>query len=234
MSAPLLILDVLTPALRNNPYIPWWIVVLLSVQTGIMALLYFYSPEIFAIPFQAMIDKRLVRNMKEMQNSFQVKMMKWMDVVFFLSISFILFNLITSIPNFIFAQGLHATVLFLLILALFVSIYYLKLFSFLFVSWLFDEKEKYYTFFFNVGMYIKIIGIILYPLILLSSWKLVHLGEYFYIYLFISFIAGYLLTLLWSFIQTEKKTIVDFINFFLYICAFELAPLLLIYKNITF
>jgi len=97
-------------------------------------------------------------------------------------------------------------------------------------GWIFNIKRAVETYLFVVFMTNKIIGIFLLPLLILISFSgngiieiwitlsIIMIGI-FYIY---RFIAGY------STLHKEIK--ISGLHFFLYLCAFEVAPLLLIYK----
>jgi hypothetical protein len=97
-------------------------------------------------------------------------------------------------------------------------------------GWIFNIKRAVETYLFVVFMTNKIIGIFLLPFLILISFSgagimetwitlsIVMIG----IFYFYRFIAGY------STLHKEIK--ISGLHFFLYLCAFEVAPLLLIYK----
>jgi hypothetical protein len=110
------------------------------------------------------------------------------------------------------------------------ALYLIKFMVLRITGWIFNIKRAAETYLFVVFMTNKIIGIFLLPFLLLISFSGTGIIEIwitlsiimvgiFYIY---RFIAGY------STLHKEIK--ISGLHFFLYLCAFEVAPLLLIYK----
>jgi hypothetical protein len=110
------------------------------------------------------------------------------------------------------------------------ALYLIKFMVLRIIGWIFNIKRAVETYLFVVFMTNKIIGIFLLPFLILISFSgtgileiwitlsIIMIGI-FYIY---RFIAGY------STLHKEIK--ISGLHFFLYLCAFEVAPLLLIYK----
>jgi Domain of unknown function (DUF4271) len=119
---------------------------------------------------------------------------------------------------------------FLYCAGLLAVLYLIKFMVLRITGWLFNIKRAAETYLFVVFMANKIIGIFLLPFLVLISFSGTGIIEIwvtlsiiliciFYIY---RFIAGY------STLHKEIK--ISGLHFFLYLCAFEIAPLLLIYK----
>ena len=114
--------------------------------------------------------------------------------------------------------------------ALLLLIYMVKFIVLKLMGWIFNISKATDTYIFIVFMINKIIGILLIPFIVILSFSgrpvqeiMVTISFCLVAFLFIyRFIASY------PIIRHEIK--VSIFNFFLYLCAFEIAPLLLIYK----
>lgn len=101
-------------------------------------------------------------------------------------------------------------------------------------GWLFNVKEATDSYIFVVFLINKAIGIFLLPFIIALSFTR---GEVFNIALALSYCGiGLLVVYRFLFAYASIRNQVRFnpFHFFLYICAFEIAPLLLIYKALLF
>ncbi len=113
------------------------------------------------------------------------------------------------------------------------SVAYLVKFIGLKVSgWLFNMKEAADSYIFSVFIVNKMIGILLLPFLILQAFAA---GDVYAIGLTISWciLAGllaYRFILTYDVVRNQVK--VNLFHFFLYLCAFEIAPLLLVYKGL--
>ncbi len=120
---------------------------------------------------------------------------------------------------------------FFLYSALCLTVIYLVKFVFLkIVGWIFNIKRSVETYLFIVFMTNKVIGIFLLPFLVILSFSspLVSVicitGSAIMIGIF------YIYRVIASFKALRKEIKISGLHFFLYLCAFEIAPLLLIYK----
>ena len=146
---------------------------------------------------------------------------------------------------FIFSAGLYAAFLlryyhygnadwfwlhFIYCAALLAILYLLKYMILRITGWIFNINRAVETYLFVVFMTNKIIGIFLLPFLVLIAFSGPFLTEVgitlsimmiglFYVYRFIA-----------SYSTLHKEIKISGLHFFLYLCAFEIAPLLLIYK----
>jgi hypothetical protein len=113
-------------------------------------------------------------------------------------------------------------------------IYLLKFFGLKISGWLFNIQAAADTYIFVVFVINKVIGVFLLPFLILLSFMQ---GNAFSIVLVLSW-CGIGLLLIYRFLLTyaSVRNQVKFnpFHFFLYLCAFEIAPLLLIYKALLF
>lgn len=145
---------------------------------------------------------------------------------------------------FIFAGSLYSTllvqyfnittqnffVLFLYATALLVVLYFTKYLFLTFSGWVFNVKEATDTYIFVVYLINKIVGIVLIPFILIlafSNRQVIDIGvTVSFLVLSLLFLYRYLI----SYGPVRKEVKVSPLHFFFYILAFEITPLLLIYK----
>ena len=113
-----------------------------------------------------------------------------------------------------------------------ILIYLGKYFFLLFAGWVFNTKEAAGSYIFLVFMVNKMMGILLIPFLLILSFAnatVVDVG----ITVSIGLIGLlYLYRYLVSFSAIRNKLKVNALHFFLYLCAVEVLPLLLIYKGL--
>lgn len=113
-------------------------------------------------------------------------------------------------------------------------VYLLKYLGLKLSGWLFNMKDSAESYIFIVFIVNKMIGIYLLPFLILLSFTEGNL----YKLSFILSLIGVLLLFIYRFILTfsavHNQIKVNLFHFFLYLCAFEIAPLILIYKLLLF
>lgn len=111
-------------------------------------------------------------------------------------------------------------------------IYFIKFAGLKITGWLFGMEETADSYIFIVFVVNKMLGILLLPFIVFIAFST---NEIYSVSLLISYFVAvglltYRLVLTWAAIRNQVK--VNPFHFFLYVCAFEIAPLLLIYKGL--
>ena len=109
-------------------------------------------------------------------------------------------------------------------------IYLIKFLSLKFFGWLFNIKETADGYIFIVFMINKIIGIYILPFLILLAFTDDNIYEVAFIFSYIGVFAllAYRFILSYGLVQSQIR--LNPFHFFLYLCAFEIVPLLLIYK----
>lgn len=102
-----------------------------------------------------------------------------------------------------------------------------------FSGWLFHAKSAADTYIFIVYLINKIIGVILIPFILLIAFSTPQIINVAYTISFLVLSMLFLYRYLISYAPVMHDLKVSAFHFFFYICAFEIAPLLVIYKLLT-
>ena len=114
------------------------------------------------------------------------------------------------------------------------AIYFIKFVGLRISGWLFNMQEVANSYIFIVFVINKMIGILLLPFLILLAFTS---GDVYSISLTVSWclVAGLLVyRMILTFGAVRNQVKVNPFHFFLYICAFEIAPLLLIYKGLLF
>ncbi len=112
------------------------------------------------------------------------------------------------------------------------AIYLIKFIGLKICGWLFNMQDAANTYVFIVFIINKMIGILLLPVLLLlafTSGNIYSVGLTFS-WCLVAALLVYRIILTFGAVRNQVK--VNPFHFFLYICAFEIAPLLLIYKGL--
>ena len=110
--------------------------------------------------------------------------------------------------------------------------YFVKFIGLKISGWLFNVKEVADSYIFIVFIVNKMIGILLLPFLILLAFAL---GNVYFMSLTVSWclvacLLTYRFILTYAAVRNQVK--VNPFHFFLYLCAFEIAPLLLVYKGL--
>lgn len=197
-----------------------------------------YSPSLIFLPVLSVADKRIRREVLESHNSFQIRLLKSIDIFFYLNFSYALFYVLKEHHFFqinflqsLFQQKAGDLKVYLFIVLFNLVLIFLKKTTFLFLAYLFDEIKKYNILIFNLNMFLKIIGLMLFFFTFLFSFNLIENIYYIYFILILNTLL-YILLMITGFYKIPHKAFVDYINFILYFCALEIIPLLLVIKYI--
>lgn len=111
-------------------------------------------------------------------------------------------------------------------------IYFLKFIGLKVSGWLFGMQEAADSYVFIVFIINKMIGIALIPILFILAFSAgsVYIAGLTLSWFLVGGLLGYRLILTWGAVRNQVK--VNLFHFFLYILAFEIAPLLLIYKGL--
>ena len=114
--------------------------------------------------------------------------------------------------------------------ALLAVLYLLKFVILKIVGWVFNINRAVETYLFVVFMTNKVIGIFLLPLLVLISFSGQLMTEITITISIIMICLFYIYRFIASYSTLHKEIKISGLHYFLYLCAFEIAPLLLIYK----
>jgi len=119
---------------------------------------------------------------------------------------------------------------FLYCVAVLAVLYLLKYLLVRMIGWIFNISRTAETYLFVVFMTNKIIGIFLLPFLVLISFSGPVISEIAVTISIVMTVVFYIYRFLGSFSILHKEIKISGLHFILYLCAFEIAPLLLIYK----
>ncbi len=121
-------------------------------------------------------------------------------------------------------------ILFLYCCAGLASIYLVKFLGLKVMGWLFGMKEAADAYIFVVFIINKMIGILLLPFLILLAFSVgnIYLAGLALSWCLVGGLIIYRFILTYTAVRNQVK--VNLFHFFLYLCAFEIAPLLLIYR----
>jgi len=230
---------ILLENIRPNPYIPNWIILVLLIQISILFYIYIYSPRILLLPFLALVDKRVRRELMESKNSFQTRLLMLLNLVFYLSFSLILYLSLKE-NNFVKTSNLLSdisdkwkdVIIFSVILFAVMVIVTLKKIIFMSIAYIFDEIKRFGSLIFSMDMLLKTLGIVFLILNFAFVWELIDNKNLINSILFATAVI-YFLLLIFKYIEVVHKTWIDYLNFILYFCALELIPFLYILKILS-
>ena len=130
-------------------------------------------------------------------------------------------------------QTVQATGFWLLLLycTLAVGVVYLVKFMVLkFTGWIFNIREAADTYIFIVFLVNKLLAIFLLPLLIVMAFSLASWGSVLLTLSYIMVVVFFAYRYIVSFAPVRREVKVSQFHFFMYLCAFEIIPLLLIYK----
>jgi hypothetical protein len=100
-------------------------------------------------------------------------------------------------------------------------------------GWIFDVKEATETYLFAVSLINKILGVILIPFILVIAFSRFEIAQVAITISVLILCSLFVYRYIISFVPVRREVNVSLLHFLFFICAFEVAPLLLIYKTLV-
>lgn len=196
----------------------------LVLYIALMRLLFYkYMTTMFTLFFRATLRQQQLRE-QLLQAPLPALLM---NIFFVISLSTYC-TFVAKYRNLAFAENFWKTLL--LAILLIATIYLVKFIFLHMVGWIFGITNVTDTYIFIVFLINKMIGIFLLPIIALlafpTSWLLPGVLTISYILILGMMFYRFMI----SFRPVRSEINVNRLHFFLYICAFEIAPLLLIYK----
>ena len=182
-----------------------------------------YFQNLFTIFFQTSFRQKQTRE-QLLQDNFPSLLM---NILFILS-GGIYIGLLVSVQGYI--QQLPLWQLLLYSLGLLAIVYLSKYLFLQFSGWVFNVKDAMSSYIFIVFLVNKIMGVLLIPFLLLLAFSV---GSILQVTITVSLIAVagfFLYRYLVSLGTINKNLKVNPLHFFLYLCAVEVLPLLIIYK----
>ncbi|MCX6350510.1 MAG: DUF4271 domain-containing protein [Bacteroidetes bacterium] len=114
-----------------------------------------------------------------------------------------------------------------------ICIYYLKLLLIQIIAYVFHPKENGMFHSLSYLLFFRIAGVLLFPLLFLSIFQITFPIQEILHYFFIAFVALYSLWTIQLLLRMGLNGFPRFVYIFIYLCALELSPVLILLKNIS-
>lgn len=207
----------------NNDGIFYYIVSLVLFFALMRLFFYKYVSTMFTLFFRATLRQQQLR-----EQLLQAPLPALLMNIFFVLSLATYCTLLAVHLNMPFADNFWTTLLYAIILI--ASIYIIKFIFLNIVGWIFGISNVTDTYIFIVFLINKMLGIFLLPIIALLAFPSATLlpGMLMVSYFLVGGMLFYRFIISYRPVRSEIK--VNRFHFFLYLCAFEIAPLILIYK----
>jgi len=209
---------------ENNHFLFYLLIGTLLFASLIKAIFSKYFSDIFKIFFQSSFRQKQTRE-QLLQDSLPSLLM---NILFFISSS--IFITLIAKQYHLLIENFWLTLLYSTILI--TSVYFFKYIFLSFIGWVFNIAKTINAYVFTVFIINKLLGVILIPVILIMAFSLHNIA---YVSLIIALILIAILFIYryWLGIKSVRNSFkVSALHFFLYLCAVEVLPMVLLYKAV--
>ena len=205
----------------------YFLIILLLAFAVLRNLFSKYFGDLFRLFFRTTLKQRQIR-----EQLMQTTLPSLVFNVFFVIVGALYLDLL--LQHFNLLQTENFWLLFLYCGIGLSAIYLLKYLGLKLSGWLFNIKGSAESYLFIVFIVNKMMGIFLLPFLILLSFTDNDLYKFSLVVSWIGISGLFLYRFILTFAAVHKQIRVNLFHFFLYLCAFEIAPLLLIYKALLF
>ena len=206
---------------------PIWLFMYLFVLLGFFAWIRLYYRNILTQTVQASTNFQVASRMFQANSQLQSQLDKVLYVLYFLSLAFLLF--IAEERMDIIPYDLNGGLLYLFNFTLLVGMFFGRMVLLNLVGFLFNQLKIFKEYLYNSFIFNKLMGLAILPLLLFVVYTTGVLQEViFWVTLTIATVV-ILMKVIRGVVFSFKKDISLF-YMFLYLCALEIAPLVLLYK----
>ena len=206
---------------------PVWLFIYLFILLGFFAWIRLYYGNILIQTVQASANFQVATRMFKDNSLLQSQLDKILYALYFMSMAFLLFIVKEEVeltPN-----NLNGILLYLFNLALLVGIFFGRIVLINLTGLLFNRIRIFREYLYNIFIFNKLMGMIILPLLLFVVYTSgVLQGVFFWLTVF-TVVLVVMMRLFRSVIFSFKKD-VSLFYMFLYLCALEIVPLVLLYK----
>lgn len=225
----LLVTQAISPQLRNRPAANDWVIWVVIVSLSLLSISRLFFPHRSRQFVKATLGGRHFNQMERDGNYFD-ETPAWLFFANYLLIfSLLIFQTLTRTAYFTSPLSIQPWLLFFLILASLVVYFPIKATFTRFLAWVFGTKSANVAYTKNSFIYNSLIGLLLLPLVVYNAYNYSQTG------IFISWI----LVITINFAKILRGTGIGFAQvrlsayyLILYLCAVELAPLLIFFKTV--
>jgi hypothetical protein len=209
---------------------PVWYFILLFFLVAAIAVSQLFFGKLLKGSFQAAVRYSITVGMFNDNSLVQRQKDIILDAVYFVSLAF--FILMLEIRFSLFPFRIAGFPLFLSNIIFLVAIFYLKIFFVNLIAHIFNKTKLYQEYLYHNFTVNKLFGLLLVPLIFFLAYTREPIHDVSFYATISLFVATVAMKITKGIVFSLKKHVFSF-YLFLYLCALEIVPILLIYKLIT-
>lgn len=225
--APETVINGLQLVERMHIYPPVWYFFYLLVLLGLFAWIRIYYGHILTQTVQAATNFQATSKMFKNNSLLQNQLDAILYLFYFLSMGFLLYYLESKAA--LTPYGLHGALLYLFNVALLAGLFMGRVLVYNISGILFKQVRAVREYLYNMFIYNKLLGLTALPLVFLLIYTRGILQEVLF-WLTISVLSGILVMRIIRALVFSYRKDVLIIYMFLYLCALEIAPLVLLYR----
>lgn len=206
---------------------PTWYFIYLFILLGIYAWTSIYYGNVFVQTFQASINFKLTSRLFKSNNLLQTQLDRIQYVFYVLSLAFMLYFL--ELRYEIRPYELQNGLLFLFNMALLALLFLGRIVLHNIAGFLFNQLKIVREYLYNIFVFNKLSGLVVLPLMFLMVYTRGLMQDIVIWTSYCILLAIFLLRLIRGMVFSYRKDVLSF-YMFLYLCALEIAPIVLIYR----
>ena len=206
---------------------PAWYFIYLVLLIGVFAWIRLYYGNILIQTVQASANFRGASRAFKDNSLFQNQLDQLLYLFYFLSMAFLLFYLELRID--LRPYGLQGGLLYLFNLGLLTAVFFGRLILINIAGFLFNRVTIMREYLYNMFIFNKLSGLLILPLMFLLVYTRGILQEMFFIIVIFVLSSIVIMRLIRGVVFSYRKEVL-FFYMFLYLCALEIAPLVLLYR----
>jgi hypothetical protein len=213
--------------LRATVHHPTWYFIYLFLLLGFFAWIRMYYSSILTQTVQAAVNFQVANRIFNDNSLLQNQLDRILYLFYFLSMGFLLYYVELRVE--LTPYGLYGGWLFLFNLALLTGVFLGRLLLLNIAGIVFNRTRILREYLYNIFIFNKLTGIAILPLIFLLVYTRGVLQELFFWLTLITVCCIFLMRLIRGVVFSYRKEVLIF-YLFLYLCALEIAPLVLLYR----
>lgn len=216
---------VLLPGMTD--FTPGWLFIYLLVLLGLFAWVRVYYGNIYAHTMQASTNFLVAARMFKDKSQLQNQLDNFLYVIYFLSVAYFLF--IAEVRTELVPYRLKGLPLYLFNLGLLVGVFLVRAVLMYLLGSLFNQLALFREYLYNTFIFNKLIGITILPQLLFVVYTDGILQQIFF-WMALATLGAILIMRIIRGIEFSFKKDISIFYMFLYLCALELVPLVLLYR----
>lgn len=212
---------------RAVPHLPFWIFLAVFLLLGALAWIRVAYGSLLQSFFESLGSYQVAARLFKDSNLLQKKLENILSAYYFLSMALLFYYL--ELRFNLSPYGISGIALYAFNLAFLVAVALLRILLLRVSGTMFAQQSLFREYLYNIQLFSKILGIILPPLMLLALYTSGLLNQLVFGLLLVLLLGFLILRLLRGMIFSFKKGLSK-LYMILYLCALEMAPLVLLYR----